>query len=141
METSSYLNFPATAIGAPSLLLMYLSLLLPGSIRLPSTVQERGASTMLLFHILKKLQPEFTELPADVNKNICTTTNFNNLPDDSENKLSIRNNNCAVSGRFKPSRTGLKPYKRCSVEAKENRSAAIEKSGNKRIRLQGEAST
>ncbi|KAG6478294.1 hypothetical protein ZIOFF_061729 [Zingiber officinale] len=135
METSSYLNFPATAIGAPSLLLMYLSLLSEHCSR------ERCFHNAFLFHILKKLQPEFTELPADVNKNICTTTNFNNLPDDSENKLSIRNNNCAVSGRFKPSRTGLKPYKRCSVEAKENRSAAIEKSGNKRIHLQGEAST
>ncbi|XP_074568006.1 protein CCA1-like isoform X2 [Curcuma longa] len=89
------------------------------------------------------IRKEFTELPADVDKNICTGTaaNFNNLPDDSENKLSIRNNDSMVSGKFKTRRTGFKPYKRCSVEAKENRSAVIEESGNKRIRLQGEAST
>lgn len=87
------------------------------------------------------IRKEFTELPADVNKNICTTVNFNNLPDDSKNKLSIGNNDSAVFGKFKTRRTGFKPYKRCSVEAMENKSAAIEESGNKRIRLQGEAST
>ena len=42
-------------------------------------------------------------------------------------------------------RTGFKPYKRCSVEAKENRvmntDGQGEEKGPKRIRLEGEAST
>ncbi|KAF7800813.1 protein LHY-like isoform X1 [Senna tora] len=49
-------------------------------------------------------------------------------------------------GKLKASRTGFKPYKRCSVEAKENRVGTGsgnqgEEKGSKRIRLEGEAST
>lgn len=47
-------------------------------------------------------------------------------------------------GKLKACRTGFKPYKRCSVEAKENRvgtSNQGEEKGPKRIRLEGEAST
>ncbi|KAK4268957.1 hypothetical protein QN277_022178 [Acacia crassicarpa] len=47
-------------------------------------------------------------------------------------------------GKLKACRTGFKPYKRCSVEAKENRVRASnqgEEEGPKRIRLEGEAST
>ncbi|OVA19917.1 hypothetical protein BVC80_237g15 [Macleaya cordata] len=48
-------------------------------------------------------------------------------------------------GKFKARRTGFKPYKRCSVEAKESRmtngSGQCEEKGPKRIRLEGEAST
>lgn len=48
-------------------------------------------------------------------------------------------------GRLKASRTGFKPYKRCSMEAKENRVGTAsnqgEEKGPKRIRLEGEAST
>ncbi|KAL0002425.1 hypothetical protein SO802_016206 [Lithocarpus litseifolius] len=47
-------------------------------------------------------------------------------------------------GKLKARRTGFKPYKRCSVEAKENRvanaSSQGEERGPKRIRLEGEAS-
>jgi MYB-related transcription factor LHY len=47
-------------------------------------------------------------------------------------------------GKLKARRTGFKPYKRCSVEAKENRvantSSQGEEKGPKRIRLDGEAS-
>lgn len=47
-------------------------------------------------------------------------------------------------GKLKARRTGFKPYKRCSVEAKENRVANAsgqgEEKGPKRIRLEGEAS-
>ncbi|KAJ0110800.1 hypothetical protein Patl1_00701 [Pistacia atlantica] len=47
-------------------------------------------------------------------------------------------------GKLKSRRTGFKPYKRCSVEAKENRlvnsSNQTEEKGPKRIRLEGEAS-
>ncbi|CAJ1950573.1 unnamed protein product [Sphenostylis stenocarpa] len=47
-------------------------------------------------------------------------------------------------GKLKTRRTGFKPYKRCSVEAKENRVGATnqgEEKGCKRIRLEGETST
>jgi len=42
---------------------------------------------------------------------------------------------------LKSRRTGFKPYKRCSVEAKENRVPAGDEVGAKRIRLDSEAST
>jgi MYB-related transcription factor LHY len=42
---------------------------------------------------------------------------------------------------MKSRRTGFKPYKRCSVEAKENRVPASDEVGTKRIRLDSEAST
>lgn len=82
----------------------------------------------------------FTEMPAEVDKNTCTTTNLNSLCNDAENKTAVRNSDTMVSGKLKIRRTGFKPYKRCSIEA-ENRSTAVEESGNKRIRLHGEAST
>ncbi|XP_026401963.1 protein LHY-like isoform X1 [Papaver somniferum] len=49
-------------------------------------------------------------------------------------------------GKFKARRTGFKPYKRCSVEAKESRitggsGQCCEEKGPKRIRLEGDAST
>lgn len=48
-------------------------------------------------------------------------------------------------GRLRTRRTGFKPYKRCSVEAKESRlpnvgSSQSEEQGPKRIRLEGEPS-
>lgn len=42
---------------------------------------------------------------------------------------------------MKSRRTGFKPYKRCSVEAKENRVPAADEVGTKRIRLDSEPST
>lgn len=42
---------------------------------------------------------------------------------------------------MKSRRTGFKPYKRCSVEAKENRVPASDEVGTKRIRLDSEPST
>lgn len=48
-------------------------------------------------------------------------------------------------GNLKTRRTGFKPYKRCSVDAKDNRvtntSIQGEEKGPKRIRLEGAAST
>ncbi|XP_028795794.1 protein LHY-like [Neltuma alba] len=48
-------------------------------------------------------------------------------------------------GKLKTSRTGFKPYKRCSMEAKENRVGTTsnqgEEKGAKKIRLEAEAST
>lgn len=46
-----------------------------------------------------------------------------------------------LHAKLKARRTGFKPYKRCSVEAKENRATAGENASNKRVRLEGEAST
>lgn len=46
--------------------------------------------------------------------------------------------------KLKARRTGFKPYKRCSVEAKESRVSANgqdEEKGPKRLRLEGETST
>ncbi|KAJ9171594.1 hypothetical protein P3X46_014939 [Hevea brasiliensis] len=47
-------------------------------------------------------------------------------------------------GKIKAHRTGFKPYKRCSAEAKENRAVAISSQGEekspKRIRMEGQAS-
>jgi len=44
-------------------------------------------------------------------------------------------------GKLKTRRTGFKPYKRCLVEAKENRGGTacnqVEETGPKRIRLEG----
>ncbi|ONK80231.1 uncharacterized protein A4U43_C01F15360 [Asparagus officinalis] len=45
-----------------------------------------------------------------------------------------------IHGKLKARRTGFKPYKRCSMEAKESRATAGDETGNKRIRLEGEAS-
>ncbi|CAK8544981.1 unnamed protein product [Lathyrus sativus] len=48
-------------------------------------------------------------------------------------------------GKLKTRRTGFKPYKRCLVEAKENRTGTacnqVEETGPKRIRLEGGSST
>jgi MYB-related transcription factor LHY len=48
-------------------------------------------------------------------------------------------------GKLKTRRTGFKPYKRCLVEAKENRVGTacnqVEETGPKRIRLEGGTST
>lgn len=49
------------------------------------------------------------------------------------------------NGKLRARRTGFKPYKRCSVEAKEmrvaNGSIQAEEKGPKRIRLEGDSST
>ncbi|OMP06302.1 hypothetical protein CCACVL1_01635 [Corchorus capsularis] len=73
-----------------------------------------------------------------------------------EKNESPRSENSAEKGlltiglgqaKLKARRTGFKPYKRCSVEAKENRmmntvsGSQGEEKGPKRIRLEGEAST
>ncbi|KAK8654446.1 hypothetical protein V6N13_128414 [Hibiscus sabdariffa] len=71
-----------------------------------------------------------------------------------KNALSINEKNTAEEGlltiglgpsKLKATRTGFKPYKRCSVEARENRmmntGSQGEERGPKRVRLEGEAST
>ncbi|KAG4379607.1 hypothetical protein GLYMA_16G017400v4 [Glycine max] len=67
-----------------------------------------------------------------------------------KNLLFVENNEGLLTiglgqGKLKTHRTGFKPYKRCSMEAKENRVGASsnqgEEQGCKRIRLEGETST
>ncbi|XP_041000275.1 protein LATE ELONGATED HYPOCOTYL-like isoform X2 [Juglans microcarpa x Juglans regia] len=62
-----------------------------------------------------------------------------NNGEDGQLKIGLRH------GNLKTCRTGFKPYKRCSVDAKENRvtntSIQGEERGPKRIRLEGAAST
>ena len=67
-----------------------------------------------------------------------------------KNLLFVENNEGLLTiglgqGKLKTRRTGFKPYKRCSMEAKENRVGASnnqgEEQGCKRIRLEGETST
>lgn len=59
--------------------------------------------------------------------------------------LNIKEGGLLTTGKLKVRWTGFKPYKRCSVEAKENRLASAgsqeEEKGTKRIRLDGQAST
>lgn len=77
-------------------------------------------------------------LQVDFNKSTSPALDLHHLRD--EDKEQMRINDSLVHEKLKTRRTGFKPYKRCCVEAKENRAAAGE-SGNKKIRLQGEAST
>ncbi|KAJ0968548.1 hypothetical protein J5N97_025465 [Dioscorea zingiberensis] len=90
-----------------------------------------------------------TALPVDLNRNVFSST----YPDHTEKSqtdptLMISNENsgksCIISEpdqfKLKAHRTGFKPYKRCSVESKENRVASGEDQVNKRIRLEAEAS-
>ncbi|XP_052170207.1 protein LATE ELONGATED HYPOCOTYL isoform X2 [Diospyros lotus] len=67
-----------------------------------------------------------------------------------ENKVVLRGEECMLRmeiglGKLKARRTGFKPYKRCSVEAKEGKMAIVSNQGeekaSKRIRLEGEASS
>ncbi|XP_026660209.1 protein LATE ELONGATED HYPOCOTYL-like isoform X3 [Phoenix dactylifera] len=89
---------------------------------------------------------EAITLLVDLNKKACATASLNHLHSFTKEMSSRCNDNTGKSsltseiGQGKLShRTGFKPYKRCSMEAKENRTAA-EETSNKRIRLEGEAS-
>ncbi|KAJ8477576.1 hypothetical protein OPV22_021303 [Ensete ventricosum] len=84
---------------------------------------------------------ETTKLPIDFNKNVHPTTDLDRHHDDAKEEMCMLSNDSIIQGKFKIRRTGFRPYKRCSVEARENRAAAVEEAGSKRIRLQGEAST
>ncbi|RRT51927.1 hypothetical protein B296_00028428 [Ensete ventricosum] len=86
-------------------------------------------------------EEETTKLPIDVNKNVHPTTDLDRHHDDAKEEMCMLSNDSIIQGKFKIRRTGFRPYKRCSVEAREYRAAAVEEAGSKRIRLQGEAST
>lgn len=81
---------------------------------------------------------ETSKLLVDLNRSLCSATNHNNPYAHAQGETCIRNNDSQTIGKLKVQCTGFKPYKRCSIEAKENGAAAEEeKSGNKRVRLQG----
>uniref|UniRef100_A0A0A9D6F4 Uncharacterized protein n=1 Tax=Arundo donax TaxID=35708 RepID=A0A0A9D6F4_ARUDO len=86
---------------------------------------------------ITKEEGEATMLTVDLNNNATAMDHDVNTMDGPSasfpNELSHL--------RLKSRRTGFKPYKRCSVEAKENRVPPIDEVGTKRIRLESEAST
>ncbi|WOL18270.1 protein LHY [Canna indica] len=83
---------------------------------------------------------EFSHSPVDLNKKVSSSTNLNRLHHDAKVNTCISSNGRIEYANFKVHQTGFKPYKKCSAEA-DNSAAAEEQTGNKRIRLQGEAST
>ncbi|KAJ6792315.1 protein LHY-like isoform X1 [Iris pallida] len=82
-----------------------------------------------------------SELPGDLNTMACPSepTHLPHVQGHSD-FISIGSSTSEnAHGKLKVRRTGFKPYKRCSVDAKESLSPGDE-GGNKRIRLEGETS-
>ncbi|XP_065860016.1 protein LATE ELONGATED HYPOCOTYL [Euphorbia lathyris] len=73
----------------------------------------------------------------EAEKNTSPTVDYMNNEEEGPLTLGLGH------GKLKARRTGFKPYKRCSMEAKENMTASIqgEEKCTKRIRLEGEPST
>lgn len=100
----------------------------------PPHRDEKGAATM----------------PVDLNSIACSSTDMMHDSEESpkEDHSAMKQNGDADKGcclmnklgycKLKAHRTGFKPYKRCSMEAKENRIASNEDKVNKRMRLDGE---
>ena len=78
-----------------------------------------------------------TTVTVDLNKNATSIDHELDMMD--EPRTSFPNEMSHL--KLKSRKTGFKPYKRCSVEAKENRVPASDEVGTKRIRLESEAST
>jgi len=78
-----------------------------------------------------------TTVTVDLNKNATSIDHELDMMD--EPRTSFPNELSHL--KLKSRKTGFKPYKRCSVEAKENRVPASDEVGTKRIRLESEAST
>lgn len=76
-------------------------------------------------------------MTVDLNKNAAAIDHDLDTMD--ESRASFPNELSQL--KLKSRRTGFKPYKRCSVEAKDNRVPASEDVGAKRMRLESEAST
>ncbi|KAL6840765.1 hypothetical protein ACP4OV_029291 [Aristida adscensionis] len=85
----------------------------------------------------KEDEDEVTTVTVDLNKN--ATVSDHDLDTMDEPRASFPSELSHL--KLKSRRTGFKPYKRCSVEAKDNRVPASDEVGNKRIRLESEAST
>ncbi|OEL37064.1 Protein LHY, partial [Dichanthelium oligosanthes] len=87
--------------------------------------------------VAKEEEDEVTTVTVDLNKN--ATSFDHDLDTMDETRTSFPNELSLL--KLKSRKTGFKPYKRCSVEAKENRVPASDEVGTKRIRLESEAST
>ncbi|CAL5003970.1 unnamed protein product [Urochloa decumbens] len=87
--------------------------------------------------VAKEEEDEVTTVTVDLNKN-ATSIDHEIDPMD-EPRTSFPNELSHL--KLKSRKTGFKPYKRCSVEARENRVQASDEVGTKRIRLESEAST
>ncbi|XP_008808260.1 protein LATE ELONGATED HYPOCOTYL isoform X2 [Phoenix dactylifera] len=74
---------------------------------------------------------EVTALPADLSGKACESTNKLNI--DSEDSLVSE----IEHGKLKATRRAFKPYRRCTVEAKDNQAATDEERSGKRIRMEG----
>lgn len=82
-----------------------------------------------------------SEFPVDLNVKASsepTDLYYAQVSGDTSEKGSLTSE--VNHGKLKARRTGFKPYKRCSMEAKESRATAGDEAGNKRIRLEGKAS-
>ncbi|KAF8712952.1 hypothetical protein HU200_028739 [Digitaria exilis] len=102
---------------------------LPQSFSPPQAKDSKEAS--------KEEEDEVTTVTVDLNKNAISIDNEIDTMD--EARTSFPNDLSHLS--LKSRKTGFKPYKRCSMEAKENRVPASDEVGTKRIRLESEAST
>ena len=87
--------------------------------------------------ISKEEEDEVTTVTVDLNKNATIIDQELDTADEPRASFPNELSNLKLKSR----RTGFKPYKRCSVEAKENRVPASDEVGTKRIRLESEAST
>ncbi|KAF0900683.1 hypothetical protein E2562_034389 [Oryza meyeriana var. granulata] len=87
--------------------------------------------------ITKEEEDEVTTVTVDLNKNAVIIDNELDTMDEPRASFPNELSNLKLKSR----RTGFKPYKRCSVEAKENRVPASDEVGTKRIRLESETST
>ncbi|GJN39623.1 hypothetical protein PR202_gb28754 [Eleusine coracana subsp. coracana] len=86
---------------------------------------------------VSKEEDEVTTVTVDLNKK--ATAIDHDLDTMDESRASSPNELSQL--KLKSRRTGFKPYKRCSMEAKDDRVPANDDVGTKRIRLESEAST
>lgn len=87
--------------------------------------------------VAKGEQNEVTTATVDLNKSAAIMDHEIDTLVGSRDSFPIELSHLNMKSR----RTGFKPYKRCSVEAKENRVPAGDEVGTKRIRLDSEPST
>lgn len=103
--------------------------------KLPQSFSPRQAEESK--EVAKEEEDEVTTVTVDLNKN--ATSIDHDLDTVDEPRSSFPNELSHL--KLKSRRTGFKPYKRCSMEAKENRVLASDEVCTKRIRLESEAST
>lgn len=117
---------------------------MPQSFSPPHDIKNKGKKNSN-----KESEKDENGLQLDLNgKTWGTCSKKNGMEDNAsligENKEEGLLNMGLGHGKLKARRTGFKPYKRCSMEAKECRVSANsqdEEKGPKRLRMGGEAST